>query len=248
MKKIFFSLIFWGIFSFSNVFSQGVPIIAQYFDIKDPEIKKGDIVSFKDNEILRSEIPYDENIVGVVGENPILVFGKETPNSLPVVTYGKTLVRVTNQNGEIKKGDFITSSNRPGVGQKATESGFVVGRALEDFNEDEGLISMFVNVQYLNLSPKRPTFGGVIQEIFSALRIPENVPDVLRYIFATFLAGMSFLFGFVFFVRTLKEGIVGISRNPLAKRSIQTAMVLNLMGIIVLTLAGIGLALFVILY
>jgi hypothetical protein len=248
MKKTLPFLILFGIFSFQIVLSQGVPIIAQYFEIKDPEIKKGDIVSLKNKEIVRSNIPYDENIVGVVGENPILVFGKETTTTLPVVSYGKTLVKVTNQNGEIKKGDFITSSNRPGVGQKATESGFVVGKALENFNEDEGIIPVFVNIQYLNLAPKRPSFGGMIQQIFSALKVPENVPEVLRYVFATLLAGMSFIFGFLFFVRTLREGIVGISRNPLAKRSIQTAMIINLAGISILTLAGIGLALFVILY
>jgi hypothetical protein len=248
MKKTLVFLILFGIFSFKIVLSQGVPMIAQYFEIKDPEIKKGDIVSLRNKEIYRSNVPYDENIVGVIGENPILVFGKETTTTLPVVSYGKTLVRVTNQNGEIKKGDFITSSNRPGVGEKATESGFVVGRALENFNEDEGLIPVFVSIQYLNLAPKRPTFGGVIQEILSTLRVPENVPEVLRYTFAIFLAGMSFLFGFIFFLRTLREGIVGMSRNPLAKKSIQTAMILNLIGISILTLAGIGLALFVILY
>jgi len=248
MGKFFSLLIALGIFSSQIAFSQGVPIIAQYFEIKDPEIKKGDIVSFKNKEIFRSNNPYDENIIGIIGENPILVFGKETERSVPVVSYGKTLVRVTNQNGEIKKGDFITSSSKPGVGQKATESGFVVGRALADFNEEEGLIPVFVSIQYLNLSSKRPTFGGIIQEILSALKVPENVPEVLRYTFAIFLAGMSFLFGFLFFLRTLREGIVGISRNPLAKRSIQTAMILNLIGIFVLTLAGIGLALFVILY
>jgi len=248
MKKIILFTILLGIFSFQIIFAQGVPIIAQYFEIKDPEVKKGDIVSLKEGGIFRSNIPYDKNIVGVVGENPILVFGKETEKSLPVVSYGKTLVRVTNKNGEIKKGDFITSSNIPGVGQKATESGFVVGRALEDFNKNEGLIPVFVNIQYLALAPKRPTFAGIIQQILTALRIPENVPEVLRYIFAIFLAGMSFLFGFIFFLRTLREGIVGISRNPLAKRSIQTAMILNLIGISILTLAGIGLALFVILY
>jgi hypothetical protein len=248
MKKTLPFLILFGIFSFQIVLSQGVPIIAQYFEIKDPEIKKGDIVSLRNKEIYRSNVPYDENIAGVIGENPILVFGKETTTTLPVVSYGKTLVRVTNQNGEIKKGDFITSSNRPGVGQKATESGFVVGKALEDFNEGEGLIPVFVNIQYLNIAPKGPSFGGMIQQIFSALKVPENVPEVLRYVFATLLAGMSFIFGFLFFARTLREGIVGISRNPLAKRSIQTAMIINLAGISILTLAGIGLALFVILY
>ena len=248
MKKFISIFIIFGIFSFKTVLSQGVPIIAQYFEIKDLEIKKGDIVSLKDKEIFRSSTPYDENIIGVIGENPILIFGKETEKSVPVVSYGKTLIRVTNQNGEIKKGDFITSSNKPGVGQRATESGFVVGRALANFNEEEGLIPVFVNIQYLNLSPKRSAFGGIIQEILSALKVPENVPEVLRYLFAIFLAGMSFLFGFLFFLRILREGIVGISRNPHAKRSIQTAMILNLVGVFVLTLAGIGLALFVILY
>jgi hypothetical protein len=248
MKNFFSLIILLGIFSFQITLSQGVPLIAQHLEIKDSEVQKGDIVSLRNKEIHRSDIPYDRDIIGVVGERPILVFGKETTTTLPVVSYGKTLVRVTNQNGEIKKGDYITSSNRPGVGQKATESGFVVGRALEDFNEDEGLIPVFVNIQYLNLAPKRPSFSGVIQEILSALKVPENATEVLRYTFAILLAGMSFLFGFLFFVRIMREGIVGISRNPLAKRSIQTAMILNLVGISILTLAGIGLALFVILY
>jgi hypothetical protein len=177
-----------------------------------------------------------------------MVFGKETTSTLPVISYGETLVRVTNKNGEIKKGDFITSSNKPGVGQKATESGYVVGKALEDFNQEEGLILVFVDLHYLSFPQKTPSFSGILQEIFSALRIPQNVPEVLRYVFAILLGGISFIFGFIFFMRTLREGVIGISRNPLAKRSIQTAMVLNLIGISILTLAGIGLALFVILY
>jgi len=248
MKNILFCLILGGIFYFTLTFSQGVPIIAQYFEIEDPEVKVGDIVSLKNGKIVRSNTPYDENIVGVIGENPILVFGKPTEGKVSVVSYGKTLVRVTNQNGEIKKGDFITSSKKPGVAQKATESGFVLGRALENFNANEGLIPVFVDIQYLGISPERPTFGGIIQDILSSLKISENIPEVLRYLLATILAGISFFLGFLFFVRSLREGIVGISRNPLAKRSIQTAMVLNLIGISILTLAGIGLALFVILY
>jgi hypothetical protein len=247
MKKIFFFLLFNLIF-YQIVLAQGIPLIAQNFEIKDPEVKKGDIVSLKDGEIFRSNIPYDENILGVVGEKPILVFGKETTSTLPIVSYGKTLVRVSNRNGKIKKGDYITSSNRPGVGQKATESGFVIGRALEDFDKEEGLIQVFVNIQYLNIEKGITPKPHLVDELFSFLKTPENVPEVLRYIFGSFLAGVSFLFGFLSFVRSLREGIVGISRNPLAKRSIQFVMILNLIGIFVLTLAGVGMALFVILY
>jgi len=39
-----------------------------------------------------------------------------------------------------------------------------------------------------------------------------------------------------------------MGRNPLAKESIRMAMILNLIGILILTMAGLGLALFVILY
>jgi len=42
--------------------------------------------------------------------------------------------------------------------------------------------------------------------------------------------------------------VTGISRNPLAKKSIQSAMILNLIGILILTLAGLALAVFVIIY
>ena len=42
--------------------------------------------------------------------------------------------------------------------------------------------------------------------------------------------------------------IEAIGRNPLAKSSIQIAILLDLTGILVLTAAGVGLALFIILY
>jgi len=247
MKNNLYFLVIFIFFPFQVALSQGVPIIAQYFETKDAEIQKGDIVSLKNNEIFRTNISYDENIIGVVGENPLLVFGKETTGSVAVISYGKTLVKVTNQNGEIKKGDFITSSQKPGVGQKATESGFVIGMALEDLKEKEGIIPVFVNIQYLNISTDKQTFGGIMKRILSSVSTPENVPDVLKYLFSISLISITFLFSFLLFVKTLKEGIVGISQNPLAKNGIQTIAVLNLIGIIILTLVGIGLSLFVIL-
>jgi hypothetical protein len=250
MEKWNLFFIFFLTLIFQISFSQTVPSIAQNLEIKDENAQNGEIVCAKKEGIFRCDTPYDENIVGVLGERPILVFGKKTTTSLPVISYGEALVKVSTQNGKIKRGDFITSSNKPGVGQKATESGFVLGKALQDFDKEEGLILVFVNPQVINLSlfQKKPEVGGIIQEILSRLKIEKNIPEVLRYVFAVILAGMSFLFGFLFFARTLREGIAGISRNPLAKESIQSAMILNLIGISILTLAGIGLALFVIFF
>ncbi len=250
MKKFyFFSLIFFGLFVLSKIVSaQNLPLIASNLGIDDLEAKVGDIISQTKEGLFRSNIPYDENIVGVVGETPILVFGKPTTTTLPIVSFGETLVKVSNINGEIKKGDFIASSEKTGIGQKATQSGFVIGKASEDFNQEEGLIKAEINLQYFDITPTEISIGGILGKIGEQLGKPENFPEVLRYIFALLLGGGSFFAGFFTFVGALQKGVEAIGRNPLAKSSIRLAMILNLTGIAILTLAGLGLALFAILY
>lgn len=248
IKKIFFLSAILVIFLIKNVLGQDLPLVAKNLEIADSEVKVGDIISQTGEGFFRSKIPYDKEMIGVVGENPILVFGRPTTTTLPVVTLGETLVRVSNKNGEIKKGDFITSSEKPGVGQKATDSGFVLGKALEDFNQEEGLIRAEINIQYQTLSPAGVPITGLLSKIWEVLGRPENFPDFLRYLFALILGGGSFFAGFFFFVKALREGLEAMGRNPLAKRSIQTGMIINLVAILLLTLAGLALAFFVILY
>ena len=253
MRKIkkfkLISLIFFGLFVLIEiVLAQGLPSIARNLEIDDPEAKVGDIISQTKDGLFRSNIPYDGNIIGVIGETPILVFGKPTTTTLPIVFSGETLVKSSNINGEIKIGDFITSSNKSGVGQKATQSGFVIGKSLEDFNQEEGLIKAEINIQYLNITPTEISIRGIFGKIEEQLGKPENIPEVLRYIFALLLGGGSFFAGFFTFVSALRGGVEAVGRNPLAKSSIRLAMILNLIGIAILTLAGLGLALFVILY
>jgi len=253
MKKIKVLLAILGILIFGKfALAQGLPLIAKNLKVIDEKAKVGDIVSQTKKGLVRSSVPYDKNIIGVVGENPIMIFNKPTTTTLPIITWGEALVRVSNENGKIKKGDYITSSNKPGVGQKATEDNFVVGKALEDFDGKEGMIPIFVEPKEIHLiSQKEPPFRGFFNSLFiklSEVDLTQAIPKVLRYIFALFLAGISFLFGFSSFVKALREGIVGISRNPLARKSIITAMILNLIGISILMMAGLGLSLFVILY
>jgi len=66
------------------------------------------------------------------------------------VSQGIAHVRYNLQNGPIQKGDHITVSSEPGVGMKATESGFTIGLALEDSDSAEkpGLIRVRVMVRY----------------------------------------------------------------------------------------------------
>jgi hypothetical protein len=245
-KFLFFLiLIFATLFFNFSLAQRTVPMVAKNLEIAETDVEIGDIVSQTKEGIFKSKIPYDQNMIGVIGEKPVLVFGRETTTTLPVISLGQTLVKVSDINGEIKKGDFITTSEKPGVGMKAKESGFVLGRALEDLNDKEGKILVDVNIQYQALSPSPTTILGKLWEFLGK---PENVPKVIKYTIGSILATICIILGFLFFVRTLQKGIEAIGRNPLAKTSIQTTMILNLAGIILLTLAGLSIAVFIIFY
>lgn len=245
-EKIFLIfLIFLFFFLRENVYSQ----MATFFRVEDREARTGDILSKKGEKLVRSSQPYDRDIFGVVVNKPIVSLGRPEEGTLPVITSGITLVRVNGTYEAIKRGDYITSSDKPGVGRKAPYPGYVLGRALEDFSGEEGLILVYVQPQEANFEEEKSwekiTFWEAVGRIIRALE--RDVPHVLRYIFAIIVASGSFVLGFRAFMSNLREGIRGISRNPLARHSIRLAMILNLVGIVIVTLGGLGLALFVIL-
>ncbi len=243
---IFFFFLFLKAFAFA----QEISFIAKNLEVADNEAVLGDIISETEQGLFRSTVPYDSNMIGVVGESPIIVFGRPSPTTLEIVYLGETLIRANNLNGEIRRGDFITSSEIPGVAKKATESGFIIGRALEGLNQEEGLIKASINIQYYqkDLQYDGTPSGAILGQIWAQIGKPENFPEVLRYILAIILGGGSFLIGFFAFVKSLRKGIEAIGRNPMAKKNIYAAMTLSFAGILVLVLAGLGLALFVILY
>ncbi len=93
---------------------------------------------------------YDMGIMGVVSTAPGILLGssdnEDKTNKRPVALNGRVPTKVVTENGEIKAGDYITSSSTPGVGMKATKPGRVVGIALEPYNgEGEGKIEVFIN-------------------------------------------------------------------------------------------------------
>jgi len=228
--------------------------IASYFVVQsDTKIQGGEIVSkTSSSSLILSSSSYDPNIFGVVAlENPIMLFNRPKENSFPIITYGEALVKVSNKNGKIKPGDFITSSEIPGVGQKALTSGMVLGKALEALDKEGGIIKVFVNPQYANIEEgkyQKVSLSTIFKQVAQEMSKPENIPQTLRYFIGAFLGLLSFLLGFFYIGRTIKKGVEGISRNPLARRAIFLAMLWNLVGIVIITLVGLALSIFVILY
>ena len=93
--------------------------------------------------------------MGVVSTKPgIILGGLIDGGGANVALAGRIPVKINLNNGEIKAGDYLTSSDIPGIAMKATKAGKVLGIALEDFSQsdfDNGKdrITMFVDPQFI---------------------------------------------------------------------------------------------------
>src|SRR3989344_2078547 len=100
--------------------------VAVEVDIKIDDLVDGDILCSSTDETKRCDSVYDVGTLGVYSETPAAVIqNTKLVNGKPVISSGKAYVRVSNINGPIRKGDFVTTSNIPGLGQLADKSGNV---------------------------------------------------------------------------------------------------------------------------
>ena len=126
--------------------------VAQQKSTDENMFSNGTIVS-SENATLRAQPkmtnkPYDELMFGIYYENNSVPNGPVIRTN-PFVSSGVTYVKYNSENGQIKKGDLITSSSTPGEGMKATQSGMVIGIALEDATGSTGLVKVRILLQYV---------------------------------------------------------------------------------------------------
>lgn len=209
-------------------------------------IRDGDIIVSTNKGFALSKIPYDKNIKGVVSLKPAISLEIQTgTNTYPVVNAGKTTVHVSTANGSIKQGDYITTSTMPGVGVKADKSGYVLGSALESYSNKDpkviGSIPVMLNIQFVvSKAPLQSKIFDVFQ--LSTLATYEEPLTVFKYVVAAFIVIISFVFGFFSFSRVAAKGIEALGRNPLAKKTIQVGIILNVIITLGIIVAGLFLA------
>ena len=145
-----------------------------FFQYEDSEV--GDVISLADRGYIdsvkgnstttppantgivrKSNVAYDK-ILGVVTDRGTSFNNPEDTRQKSdefanVGLLGHIITKVTNENGPIEAGDFLTSSEtREGFAMKATRSGYILGQALEDFTGegigDTGVVTVFVSPEY----------------------------------------------------------------------------------------------------
>jgi hypothetical protein len=207
--------------------------VADSAEFTNSDVTDGQIVCSTTSGLAACKNEYDVNMAGVYVTNPALwVENKALFNGKPVISSGKAYVQVSNSGGEINIGDFITSSNKPGIGQKASKSGNIVGVALEDYpsqdNQTVGRILVAIGIRAAIVSTSAR--GNLLESLREGLLAPTLTPLAsLRYLLAIIIAAAAFILGFIYFGRVSKSGVDAIGRNPLASRAIQAGVFINLL-------------------
>lgn len=240
-------------FNFSSANAQDLGVgVAKYFEVSE-QVETGDIISIEEGEYVKSTVEYDSQIVGVVNLNPAISLRfNDSETAVPVLDSGETLVKVTTQGGNIEEGDFITTSETPGVGKKADRPGFTVGVAKQSYSNDNTEEVQTITISVL---PKYSVYGrgqeGSLQrsilDVFSlsAIATYESPSVVFRSVVAALVVLISIVFGFFTFGRIATYGIEAVGRNPLAKRTINLSIIINVAITITIILAGITVAYFI---
>lgn len=205
------------------------------------EVIEGDVMCSGSEGTKRCGFDYDVTMMGVYIEKPgVVLENKKSDTTKPVVPLGNAFVRVSTINGPIKKGDFVTSSTKSGIAQRATKSGNVLGVAMEDFTTADAneigkiMVSIHIRPAIVATSAR----GNLVETLKQGLLAPTLTPLAsLRYVLAILIAGAAFILGFVYFGKVAKGGIEAIGRNPLAGRLIQMNVILNL-ALTVLIMGG----------
>lgn len=222
--------------------------VARMIETTEKDLEDGTILSAGINQegAIRTNIPYDSQILGVVSRNAAIILNAtNTENGVPVVSTGTVYVLVTSIGGDIKKGDLITSSIIPGTAQLATNDGYVLGSALEEYSnpnkEEIGTMAVSLDLHYFN---SRPTFPGTLSDVFKLVLTPtkEGPSAFFKYLIAAIVTLGSMILGFLSFGRAAAKGVEALGRNPAASKIIHLGIIFNVGIVIAIALAGLGVA------
>jgi hypothetical protein len=224
--------------------------IAAYYEILGDGIENGYIVQAAEEGYTLTDEPYDDQLYGVVTTSPSVAlndFGLE--GHYPLVSSGVVEVAVTAENGAIEKGDYITSSQRPGIGMKATRTGTTLGVALEKYNPDDPtevgvILASFRTSSFVASDQSGEDNPSEVSNV-SSLGTFQQPLTILRYGVSALIVLVSIFLGIFYFGRIAVSGIEAMGRNPLAGRKIQVGIILSIILAMVVVGAGVAVAVFI---
>ena len=140
-----------GIFTGTLQTQTGSDFAEEFATTKD--LETGTVVVMDDNgykTVRPCNQSYDKTVVGIVSNNPSIIAGRVNSKHKAIIAMmGVVKVKVSDVNGEISKGDLLTTSGIYGYAMKSENSkpGTIIGKALENLDGKTGEINVLVNLQ-----------------------------------------------------------------------------------------------------
>ena len=245
-SKLLFLLCLGMVFLFSSinnhVKAENIGGIAQNYIALTPGMQSGEIVSListnsfigssgSSSGVYPSAKPNDPNVFGIIDLNSPVITGIIAPNRIPVIQSGTIDVYVSNINGNIQKGDLITSSIVPGVGEKNTNTGMIIGIANTGFSKNSIIKKETINVKgkNINISIEKIPVLLSFQKYYGNNTLQNQLngflPNFIKKgvsVVNIIIAIVIILGGFIIFLigtlSSLKQFMNAIMRNPTSKR------------------------------
>jgi hypothetical protein len=232
----------------------------------DSTLQKGMIVALDSKDSSKvSALTYNANkdmygVVVAANDAALTLTSSLKDRQVYVATFGKYNVLVSNQNGPIKTGDWVSISNIDGVGMKTDDNvDTVLGKALAGFDGSSnvqgtsslstsdgkqtkvslGTIPVQVAVQSNPF--KSAGFPGVITVFLTRVGASvanKSVSPARVYLALLVLVIASIVAGILLF-GAVRNGLIAIGRNPLAKRDIIRGMLQVVITSLIIFIIGI---------
>lgn len=196
-------------------------------------------------------------VMGVITSAPE---GSLEPGQVIIVSSGVASVLVSDVAGPVKKGDPVVVSPVDGVGMKATQEGWIIGTAQEDFETSTAAtvnttasgkplaikrLSVLLSVSYYSTGTAAPN-SFLAATLGAAEAVAGHSVSTTRAVIALLVFSGAIILLVVLIYSATKTSITAIGRNPLASVKIGNGLVkvlVTAVGIILLTLVTVYLIL-----
>lgn len=121
-------------------------------------VEVGDVVVIDpdhDERVIKSYQANDTSVAGVISTAPAMLIGAtESESDTPLALAGRVPVKVSAENGAIRRGDLLTTSDTPGHAMRATPievngiefyaPGTIIGKAMEELETGTGTVIVLI--------------------------------------------------------------------------------------------------------
>lgn len=238
------------------------PVLAQTvlqgYNSDDP-LQKGMLVTLKqDDQTKVQAVTYEtqKDLKGVVADSndsPVTISGEG--QKIFVATSGRYDVLVSNENGEISQGDYITVSSLSGIAMKAGDTQpIIVGRAIAAFSGggdsigksvgQNGSSVSFGRIQVdigigknpLQKNPEKDKVPDALQRISTT--IAEKPVNSLRIYLALIVLAVTAIIAGTTLFSGVRSTVIAIGRNPLSKGTIYKGLFQVLLLSLIIFITG----------